>query len=156
MLVLSCVRFFVTPCSLPARLLCPWNSPSENTRVVAIPFSRASSQPRDRTPALRQILYHLSHQGKFLKCTHIKLINIIMKHLYENSYFWFFFENMKNWHHKGCITEDNFWSWCTLTFYLATISPTCLPNCYPYLGPVKPRVWRHIYIITEGEEKKKL
>ena len=33
---------------------------------VAIPFSRGSSQPGNRTPGLlhcRQILYHLSHQG---------------------------------------------------------------------------------------------
>ena len=33
---------------------------------VAIPFSRGSSQPRDRTWVScigRQILYHLSHQG---------------------------------------------------------------------------------------------
>ena len=33
----------------PARLLCPWNSPGKNTGV-AIPFSRESSLPRDRTP----------------------------------------------------------------------------------------------------------
>ena len=32
---------------LPTRLLCPWNSPDKNTRVVAMPSSRGSSQPRD-------------------------------------------------------------------------------------------------------------
>ena len=32
----------------PGRLLCPWNSPDKNTGV-AIPFSRGSSWPRDRT-----------------------------------------------------------------------------------------------------------
>ena len=31
------------------RLLCPCDSPGKNTGVVAIPFSRGSSQPRDRT-----------------------------------------------------------------------------------------------------------
>ena len=36
---------------------------------VAIPFSRGSSQTRNQTqfPTLRQILYHLSHQGRPLK-----------------------------------------------------------------------------------------
>jgi len=33
----------------PARLLCPWNSPGKNTGVVAVSFSRGSSQHRDRT-----------------------------------------------------------------------------------------------------------
>ena len=32
-----------------ARLLCPWDSAGKNTGVVAIPFSRGSSPPRDRT-----------------------------------------------------------------------------------------------------------
>ena len=30
-------------------LYSPWNSPGQNTGVVAIPFSRGSSQPRDQT-----------------------------------------------------------------------------------------------------------
>ena len=34
---------------ITSRLLCPWNSPGKNTRVVAIPVSRGSSQPRDQT-----------------------------------------------------------------------------------------------------------
>ena len=33
----------------PARLLCPWDSPGENTGVGCIPFSRGSSQPRNQT-----------------------------------------------------------------------------------------------------------
>ena len=33
----------------PTRLFCAWNSPGKNTRVVAIPVSRGSSQPRDQT-----------------------------------------------------------------------------------------------------------
>ena len=33
----------------PTKLICPWDSPSKNTGVVAIPFSRGSSQPRDQT-----------------------------------------------------------------------------------------------------------
>ena len=52
-----------------ARLSCPWNSPSKNTGVVAIPFSRGSSQPRDQILSnlgllhCRQIIYLLNHQG---------------------------------------------------------------------------------------------
>ena len=42
--------------------LCPWNSPNKNTRVVAISFSRVSSQPRDWTTCIgRRILYCPSH-----------------------------------------------------------------------------------------------
>ena len=33
----------------PARLLCPWDYPGKNIEWVAIPFSRGSSEPRDRT-----------------------------------------------------------------------------------------------------------
>ena len=33
----------------PHGLYSPWNSPGQNTGVVAIPFSRGSSQPRDLT-----------------------------------------------------------------------------------------------------------
>ena len=55
------------PCGpLPARLLCQWDFPGQNTEWVAIPFSRGSSQPRDWTHVScigRQVLYWLSHQG---------------------------------------------------------------------------------------------
>ena len=33
----------------PHRLYSPWNSPDQNTGVLAFPFSRGSSQPRDQT-----------------------------------------------------------------------------------------------------------
>ena len=33
----------------PTRLLCPWDSPGKNIGVVAIPFSRGFSWPRDQT-----------------------------------------------------------------------------------------------------------
>ena len=47
-LLQSCLT--LRPCGLwPARLLCPWDSPGKNTGVVAIPFSRGSSQPSDQT-----------------------------------------------------------------------------------------------------------
>ena len=36
-------------CMQLARLLCPWNSPGENTAVGNVPFSRVSFRPRDRT-----------------------------------------------------------------------------------------------------------
>ena len=37
----------------PHGLHSPWNSPDQNTAVVAFPFSRGSSQPRDRTQTSR-------------------------------------------------------------------------------------------------------
>ena len=43
-------KFWVVSDSLwPHRLYSPWNSSGQNTGVVAIPFSRESSQPRDQT-----------------------------------------------------------------------------------------------------------
>ena len=36
---------------LPARLLCPWDSPGKSTEWVAISFSKGSSLPRDWTPS---------------------------------------------------------------------------------------------------------
>ena len=54
--MLSCfspVWLFATPRLSPTRLLCPWDSPGKNTGGVAMPSSRGSSWPRDRT--------HISH-----------------------------------------------------------------------------------------------
>ena len=45
----SRIRLFVTPWTVPTRLLCPWDSQARILVWVAIPFSRASSPPRDRT-----------------------------------------------------------------------------------------------------------
>ena len=55
-------------CSLPSRLLCPWNSPGKNLEWVAIPFERDLPNPGIEPKSLsllhrRQILYHLSHRG---------------------------------------------------------------------------------------------
>ena len=47
-------------CSLPGSL-CPLDFPGKNTRVVAISFSKGSSEPRDKNHIScigRQILYH--------------------------------------------------------------------------------------------------
>ena len=55
----------------PARLLCPWDSPGKNTGEGCHALLQGIFQPRDRTqvsnpglPPCRQILYHLSHQGR--------------------------------------------------------------------------------------------
>ena len=52
---------------LPARLLCPWNSPGKNTGVDShallqriFPTQGSNSI---QSPCYRQVLYHLSHQG---------------------------------------------------------------------------------------------
>ena len=64
-LSLSIVSDFLQPYGLePTTLLCPWNFPAKNTRVVVISFSRGSSRLREQTPVSciscigRQILYH--------------------------------------------------------------------------------------------------
>ena len=50
----------------PTRLLCPWNSPGQNTGVIASPFSRDSSQSRIETvsPALQEDSLSSEHPGK--------------------------------------------------------------------------------------------
>ena len=51
----------------PARLLCPWNSPSKNTGVNSCSILQGIFPTQGSNPGLlhcRQILYHLSHQGK--------------------------------------------------------------------------------------------
>ena len=51
----------------PARLLCPWNSPSKNTGVNSCSILQGIFPTQGSNSGLlhcRQILYHLSHQGK--------------------------------------------------------------------------------------------
>ena len=63
----------------PHGLYIPWNSPGQNTGVVAFSFSKGSSQPRDQTRVsriadrfrnCRQIFFQLSHNGspRILEC----------------------------------------------------------------------------------------
>ena len=40
---------YLTLCNPMDRLLCPWDSPGKNSGVVAMPSSRGSSRPRDKT-----------------------------------------------------------------------------------------------------------
>ena len=49
------------------RLLCPWNSPSKNTRVGCHSLLQGIFPTQGSNPGLlyyKQILYHLSHQGR--------------------------------------------------------------------------------------------
>ena len=48
--LLSCVRLFEIPWTVPTRLLCPWDSQARILAWVVISFSRGSSPPRDWTP----------------------------------------------------------------------------------------------------------
>ena len=58
-----CDLFFVTPQTVAHWPLCPWDFPGKNTGRIAFPFSRGSSQPRNRNHVssvsyiCRQILY---------------------------------------------------------------------------------------------------
>ena len=44
-----CKQHVFLKVSFKQKLLCPWSSPGKNLEWVAIPFSRGSSRPRDRT-----------------------------------------------------------------------------------------------------------
>ena len=46
---LNCVWLCATQWTAVCRLLCPWNSPGENTGVIAMPSPRGSFRPRDWT-----------------------------------------------------------------------------------------------------------
>ena len=54
-------QLFVTPRTVLARLLCPWNSPGKNTGVGCHSLLQGIF-PTWRLPYCRQILYCLSHQ----------------------------------------------------------------------------------------------
>ena len=63
--LLNCVQLFVTSWSVAHQAPLSMEFCRKNISVVAIPFSRGSSQHRDQTQGLlhcRQILYQLSHQ----------------------------------------------------------------------------------------------
>ena len=54
---------------LPARLLCPWDSPGKNTGVGCHALLQGILLTQGSNPGVlhcRQILYHLSHQGTHL------------------------------------------------------------------------------------------
>ena len=60
------VQLFWTPGAVPARLLCPWDFPGENTGVGCHSLLQGLFPAQGSNPGLRhcgQILYHLSHQG---------------------------------------------------------------------------------------------
>ena len=47
-------------CSLPSRILCPWDFPGKNTRVGSISFSRGSSWSRDWTRGAKSFLKEMA------------------------------------------------------------------------------------------------
>ena len=59
-------HFIVKVTLQPARLLCPWNSPGQNTVVDSCSLLQGIFPTQGLKPGLphcRQILYHLSYQG---------------------------------------------------------------------------------------------
>ena len=72
-----------------ARLLCPWDSPGKNIRVGSHALLQRSSQSQGWTLHCRQILYHLSHQGKQPRWPQTL---VIMRH---GSYICFFAPHQK-------------------------------------------------------------
>ena len=67
--LLSCVWLFATPWTVPARILCPWDSPGKKTGVGSVPFSRGSSQPELQADSLLSEPQG-SHTGKKKKKIH--------------------------------------------------------------------------------------
>ena len=74
----------------PHGLYSPWNSPGQNTEWVAFPFSRGSSQPRDRTQVSRIA-------GRFFTCCatreaqEVKRLWILINNgNAQHRHFWFF------------------------------------------------------------------
>ena len=71
----SCVTLCNPNGLQPDRLLCPWNFPGKNTGVVWHSLLSGIFPTQGSNRGLlhcRQILYHLSHQGNTLLCTHPK------------------------------------------------------------------------------------
>ena len=86
---LSHVKPFVIPCSLPASLLCPWNSPGQNTRVGSYSLLQGIFPTQELNPSLphcRQILYCLSHQGSLNRLIYIHICVYIYIHTYTKVY----------------------------------------------------------------------
>ena len=62
----SRVELSVTPWTVPARLLCPWNSPGKNTGVGChslLGGDLADPGIEARSPALQADFYQLTYQG---------------------------------------------------------------------------------------------
>ena len=68
-------------CSLPVKLLCPWDSPGKNTGVVFHSLLQGIFPTQGSNPGLlhcRQILYHLSHQRRQVNLEYSKkIINMV-------------------------------------------------------------------------------
>ena len=66
---LSRVQLFVTPWTVTARLLSPWNSPGKNTGMGGHSLLQgifATQGSNQGLPNCKQTLYHLSHQESML------------------------------------------------------------------------------------------
>ena len=66
------------PWTVPARLLCPWDSPGKNTGVgyhFLLPGIFPTQGSKPGLLHCRQILYHLSHQGSL----HLKMLTFPRK-----------------------------------------------------------------------------
>ena len=75
----SVVSDSLRPCGLwPLRLLCPWNSPSQNTGMGSCSLPQGIFPTQGSNPGLphcRQILYCLSHRGSPDACI-VKTITV--------------------------------------------------------------------------------
>ena len=75
----------------PTRLLCPWDSPGKKTGVAAMPSSRGSSRPGDRTPVsyvsciCKWGLYHYYHQYNIVNQIYVNINTHTHTHTHTNK-----------------------------------------------------------------------
>ena len=101
----------------PARLLCPWNSPGQNTGMGSCSLFSGIFPTEISNPGLlhcTQILYHLSHQGSPLS---IRYTNRVYIYQYINFH-WYFLNIRKHSFLKCCVIVP---CYSALTFVIIQI-----------------------------------
>jgi len=94
---------------LPARLLCPWNSPGKNTGVGDHSLLQGIFSTQRSNPGLvhcRQIHYHLNHQGSLWTRTKWWTEKSRLM-VWEGKLVEVFIEHSTNWHIQICGRKGN-------------------------------------------------
>ena len=77
---LSPIWLFVSSWTVPARLLCPWDSPGKNTGVGSHSLPQGIFPTQGSNPVFlhfRLILHHLSHQGSPSQIFYVKCVILV-------------------------------------------------------------------------------
>ena len=87
--LLNCIRLLILHRLQPTELLCPWDSPGKNTAVVCHVMLQGISPIHESNLCLlhcRQILYHLSHQGRHFIHSSVYIVNPVVSIHPTNSF----------------------------------------------------------------------